>query len=172
METLESRFTLGVVIPVPEPHREALRAWRREFGGLETEEIAPHITLVSGSYLDSWERAAAQVRQVASETSCFLVQLGAARTFRPASEVVYLPLLTGSQECWALHRALLSEALHDESDFPYHPHLTIAQNAPAQNLDAAQSTLDQVDLSFEVQTIQLFDTRSGQWSLSEEIALG
>ena len=170
--SVESRFTLGVVIPVPQPHRDTLRAWRREFGGEATEPIAPHITLVSGSYLNTWERAAAQVRQVAGGASSFTVQLGAARTFRPASEVVYLPLVAGAEECWTLHRALLSDALRHESGFAYHPHLTIAQNVPAENLDAAQAALNRVDLSFEVSSIQLFDTRGGQWSLSEEIRLG
>lgn len=172
MDNLEPRFTLGVVIPVPQPQRETLRAWRREFGGADTEAIAPHITLVSGSYLNTWEKAVAQVRQVASSAAGFTVQLGPARTFRPASEVVYLPLLAGAEECWTLHRALLSDALRHESGFAYHPHLTIAQNVPAERLDAAQAALHGFDLSFAVESIQLFDTRRGQWSLSEEITLG
>lgn len=172
MDNLEPRFTLGVVIPVPQPQRETLRAWRREFGGADTEVIAPHITLVSGSYLNTWEKAAAQVRQVAGQTANFTVQLGAARTFRPASEVVYLPLLDGAEECWALHRGLLSDALRHESNFAYHPHLTIAQNVAPDQLDAAQAALRGIDLSFAVESIQLFDTRGGQWSLSEEIKLG
>ncbi|KSU66652.1 2'-5' RNA ligase family protein [Arthrobacter sp. NIO-1057] len=169
--SIESRFTLGVVIPVPVPHRETLRAWREEYGGESTAPIAPHITLVSGSYLHSWEKAAAQVRQVAGSTHCFTVQLGAARTFRPASEVVYLPLLSGAEECWKLHRELLSDALRHESEFAYHPHLTIAQNVPAAQLDAAQADLKDVQITFEVESIELFDTRSGQWNFSERISL-
>ncbi|WP_334122175.1 2'-5' RNA ligase family protein [Glutamicibacter sp.] len=170
--SIESRFTLGVVIPVPAPHRETLRTWRREFGGEATEPIAPHITLISGSYLNTWEKAAAQVRQVASNLQPFRISLGAARTFRPASEVVYLPLLAGAQECWELHRALLSDALRHESAFAYHPHLTIAQNVSAQQLDAAQAALTQVTIEFTADRVQLFDTRGGQWNLSEDIALG
>lgn len=165
-------YTLGVVIPVPQPHRDALRAWRQEFGGAATEPIAPHITLVSGSYLNTWEKAAAQVRQVASGMKPFTIELGAARTFRPASDVVYLPLLSGADQCWALHRQLLGDALRHESGFAYHPHLTIAQNVPAQQLDAAQAALAQVQLAFEADQVQLFDTRGGEWNLSEDIALG
>ncbi|MGP9527204.1 2'-5' RNA ligase family protein [Glutamicibacter sp. AOP5-A2-18] len=164
-------YTLGVVIPVPQPHRETLRAWRREFGGAATEVIAPHITLVSGSYLHSWEQAAEQVRQVAGGVSPFTLSLGSARTFRPASEVVFLPLESGADECWDLHRALLGDQLRHESDFAYHPHLTIAQNVPAADLDAAQAALQDVELSFEVTTVQLFDTRGATWNLSEEISL-
>ena len=170
--SVESRFTLGVVIPVPQPHRDTLRAWRREFGGEATEPIAPHITLVSGSYLHTWEKAAAQVRQVAQRGQSFQVRLGAALSFRPASEVVYLPLQAGADECWGLHRALLGDALRHESGFAYHPHLTIAQNVPAHRLDAAQAALNEVDLSFTVERIQLFDTAGGQWNLSEELQLG
>ncbi len=170
--SVESRFTLGVVIPVPQPHRDTLRAWRREFGGEATEPIAPHITLVSGSYLNTWDKAAAQVRRVARQGEPFQVRLGAALTFRPASDVVYLPLESGAESCWDLHRALLGDALRHESCFAYHPHLTIAQNVPADRLDAAQAALHEVDLSFTVESIQLFDTASGQWNLSEELRLG
>ncbi|MGN0127784.1 2'-5' RNA ligase family protein, partial [Glutamicibacter soli] len=74
--------------------------------------------------------------------------------------------------CWALHRGLLSDALRHESNFAYHPHLTIAQNVAPDQLDAAQAALRGIDLSFAVESIQLFDTRGGQWSLSEEIKLG
>ncbi|MFJ2146971.1 2'-5' RNA ligase family protein [Glutamicibacter sp. NPDC087831] len=165
-------YTLGVVIPVPQPHRETLRAWRQEYGGEATAPIAPHITLVSGSYLNSWEKAAAQVRRVAATAEPFTIHLGPARTFRPASEVVFLPLETGADECWKLHRALLGDALRHESAFAYHPHLTIAQNVAARQLDAAQAALGQAHLSFAADRIHLFDTRGGDWNFSEQIPLG
>ncbi|KWR73964.1 hypothetical protein RN04_01760 [Arthrobacter sp. W1] len=165
-------YTLGVVIPVPQPHRETLRAWREEYGGEATAPIAPHITLVSGSYLNSWEKAAAQVRRVAAAVQPFGIELGAAQTFRPASDVVFLPLDTGADECWALHRALLGDALRHESAFAYHPHLTIAQNVPPEQLDAAQAALAGTRLSFTADRIQLFDTRGGEWNFSEDIELG
>lgn len=74
-------------------------------------------------------------------------------------------------ECWALHQQLLGDALRHESDFAYHPHLTIAQNVPAAQLDAAQADLKDVQITFEVESIELFDTRSGQWNFSERISL-
>lgn len=165
-------YTLGVVIPVPQPHRETLRAWRQDYGGEATAPIAPHITLVSGSYLNSWEKAAAQVRRVASTVQPFSIELGAAQSFRPASDVVFLPLDRGADECWELHRGLLGDALRHESAFAYHPHLTIAQNVPAAQLDAAQAALGDARLAFTADHIQLFDTRGGDWNFSEEIPLG
>ncbi len=169
--SIESRFTLGVVIPVPAPHRETLRTWRREYGGEATEPIAPHITLISGSYLNTWEKAATQVRRVAAASKPFEIRLGPAQSFRPKSDVVFLPLERGADECWALHQQLLGDALRHESDFAYHPHVTIAQNVPAAQLDAAQADLKDVQITFEVESIELFDTRSGQWNFSERISL-
>lgn len=166
------RFTLGVVIPVPEPHESFLRAWRKKFGGVSTQDVAPHITLVSGSYSNSWEQAVAQVRAVAAVTPSFSVRLAGVDSFRPASEVVYLPLVEGAERCVQLHDALLADQLCDESSFGYHPHLTIAQNVPAADLDAAQAALSGIELDFEVSAVQLFDTRGGQWNLSEELLLG
>ncbi|WP_404289503.1 2'-5' RNA ligase family protein [Glutamicibacter arilaitensis] len=167
----EPRFTLGVVIPVPEPQRSLLRDWRRVYGGAATAPIAPHITLISGSYLQSWDQAANQVRRVAQGSARFTVRLASVGSFRPASEVVYLPLSEGAEECWELHRALLADQLRHESQFEYHPHLTIAQNVPSADLDSAQEQLREADLSFEVRSLQLFDTRDGAWNLSEEIGL-
>lgn len=171
-EVDDPQFTLGVVIPVPEPQRSVLREWRRKFGGVDTESIDPHITLVSGDYLKSWEQAAEQVHRVAADSSQFSVRLASARSFQPASQVVYLPLAEGSQRCWALHEALLAGPLRHESKFDYHPHLTIAQNVPEADLAAAYTALQEVELSFEVHSVQLFDTRNGAWNFCEQIALG
>lgn len=168
----DPQFTLGVVIPVPEPQRSVLRQWRREFGGVATEAIAPHITLVSGGYQESWEQAAAQVRRAAQHSARFRVQLGAARSFAPASQVVYLPLVAGAERCLELHQLLLEQQLVHQSQFDYHPHLTIAQNLSDQLLDAAQQRLAEAELGFEADRVQLFDTRDGAWNLSEEISLG
>jgi len=73
--------------------------------------------------------------------------------------------------CWALHQQLLGDALRHESEFAYHPHLTVAQNVPAVQLDAAKADLKDVQITFEVESIELFDTRSGQWNFSERISL-
>ena len=56
---------LGVVIEIPSPLRESLRAWRLTYGGESTAHVEPHITLVSGSTTD-WDAAAAHVRAVAA----------------------------------------------------------------------------------------------------------
>ena len=166
-----ARFSLGVVIPVPSPVLEVLAQWRRDFGPAQAAAIAPHVTLVSGSFVHSWHDAAEHVRQCAAAAAGFEVSLGPAATFRPASDVVYLPLRAGADDCWALHRALVGEKLRHESAFAYHPHLTIAQDLPAARLDAAQAALSEVDLSFTADRVQLFDTHAGQWTLREEIAL-
>lgn len=171
-EISDPQFTLGVVIPMPEPQRSVLREWRRKFGGADTESIDPHITLISGGYLKSWAQAAARVREVAQESSRFTVRLAAARSFQPASDVVYLPLAAGAERFWALHEALLAGPLRHESKFDYHPHLTIAQNVAEADLAAAYTALQEVDLRFEVHSVQLFDTRNGAWNFCEQIALG
>ncbi|GAB3620653.1 2'-5' RNA ligase family protein [Glutamicibacter endophyticus] len=169
----DPRFTLGVVIGVPEPQLAELRAWRREFGGPTTEPIAPHITLISGVHTAGWGPAAAHVQRVAAQTAGFEVQLGpGAASFRPASQVVYLPLSGGAEQCRALHRRLVGDYLQHTSAFAYHPHLTIAQNVPDERLDAALQALRGVRMSFAVEHIDLFDTGVGHWSLVQRLPLG
>ncbi|MCW4465042.1 2'-5' RNA ligase family protein [Glutamicibacter sp. MNS18] len=168
---IDPRYTLGVVIPVPEPQRAQLHQWRVRHGSPDSHQVAPHITLVTGSHRGTWQQAAAHVAQVLRQVPAFDVHLGGACSFRPASQVVYLPLESGARQCHRIHASLLDGPLHHDSQFAYHPHLTITQNVPDRQLDEALAELGQVQMGFPVTTVQLFDMRRGQWNLTEQFDL-
>lgn len=168
----DPRYTLGIVIPVPEPVRGVLRGWRERFGAADAQAVDPHVTLVTGAHREDWSGAAAHVRRVAAAHRAFEVVLGPARSFRPLSPVVYLPLLAGSGQCRALHEALLDGPLIHDSPFDYHPHLTIAQNVEEQALDVAQQRLSQTSLAFRAEQLLLFEMTDGRWQLRERMPLG
>jgi hypothetical protein len=57
----------------------------------------------------------------------FEVALGDIKVF-PATKVIYASLAQGERELHALHENLNSGQLEYDGPFPYHPHITIAQN--------------------------------------------
>jgi 2'-5' RNA ligase len=57
----------------------------------------------------------------------FEVRLGSIEIF-PDSDVVYISLARGERELHALHENLNAGQLEYDGPFPYHPHITIAQD--------------------------------------------
>ncbi|MFJ6417805.1 2'-5' RNA ligase family protein [Paeniglutamicibacter sp. NPDC091659] len=163
---------LGVVIEIPSPLRESLRAWRRAYGGDAASLVEPHITLVSGSTTD-WDAAAAHVRATAALAAPFRVCLQGTGTFRPVAPVVFLNVREGTEACTALHESLLAGPLGHDLSHAYHPHLTIAHEVDDALMDAAQAELRDESMGFTVSSIGLFGIdEAGQWSLREELELG
>lgn len=163
---------LGVVIELPSPLDDSLRAWRRRYGGEAAAAIAPHITLVSGSTAD-WDSAVAHVRKVAARISPFTVGLHGTGTFRPLTPVVFMNVTEGAGACRQLHDELVAGPLLHEVTYGYHPHLTIAHEVSETAMDLAQEELKAETMSFRVQVIGLFGVdATGAWSLREELGLG
>ena len=61
----------------------------------------------------------------------FRIELGEIEIFR-MSYVVYLGLARGTEQMCALYRALNCGCLEYQEPFPYHPHITLAQNITAE----------------------------------------
>ncbi|MBV1779118.1 2'-5' RNA ligase family protein [Paeniglutamicibacter sp. ABSL32-1] len=163
---------LGVVIEIPSPLEGPLRAWRQRYGGDRSANIAPHITLVSGSTTD-WDAAVRHVHRVAARASSFTVRLHGTGTFRPITPVVYLNVEEGAEACGKLHDELLAGPMKHEVSYGYHPHLTIAHEADDAAMDLAQEELKDESMSFTVDSIGLFGLDgTGAWSLREELGLG
>lgn len=73
------------------------------------------------------------VRQMAAESRGvppFRVDLGEIQVF-DASHVVYLEITHGAHELRELYKLLNRGALEYKENFPYHPHITIAQDIPS-----------------------------------------
>jgi len=165
--------SVGVVIPVPEPLDSQLRAARASFGDPVAQAVPPHITLVTGAVASDWAAAREHVRQVAARTPPFRIALRGTSSFRPVTDVVFLRVDEGFDECLALHRALQDGPLKSTVDFAFHPHLTVAHDLPTGQLDFAMESLADYAKEFPVDRIGLFEhDADGLWALQEELILG
>jgi 2'-5' RNA ligase len=84
-----------------------------------------------------WHEAGGQARVLLEARSPFEIELGAVRTF-PVTDVIYIELGRGASELSSLHAAMNSGALEFCEPFPYHPHITLAQEIPHDDVPAVR----------------------------------
>lgn len=173
MDSGDEGVSVGVVIPLPEPLRSHLRQTRASLGDPVAWSIAPHITLVTGALATDWAAVRQHVRAVAARTGRFRISLRGTASFRPVTDVVYLQVEDGYDECVELHRALQAGPLSPQAEFDFHPHLTMAHDLPERKLDLALESLEGYAAEFPVDRIGLFEhDADGLWALQEELILG
>ena len=68
-----------------------------------------------------------QIKAEGEDIPPFIVELGPVAVF-DKSNVVYLKILRGERELHALHENLNAGQLEYDGPFPYHPHITLAQD--------------------------------------------
>lgn len=149
---------IGVSIAVPEPYGEQLREHRIRLGDEAARGIPTHITLVSP--YDAPEGVLPAVEEhlatVAAATAPFGVHLRGTGTFRPTSAVVFIGVVEGISQCEQLAAALRDGPLAGETEFPFHPHVTVAHNVPDEALDAAFDELAGFEAEFPVDEFWLY----------------
>ncbi len=163
--------TIGVSIPVPDPHAAELTAWRADFGDPLAHAVPPHITLLPPSELPAGaaEEVRAHLRRTAALHAPFVVHLRGTATFRPVSPVVFVQLSRGISECELLQGQVRRGPLARELSFPYHPHVTVAHDVPEEALDRAELVLRDWEATFTVKGFSLYEHGAdGVWRPRED----
>ena len=85
-----------------------------------------------------------------------------------------LTLAAGIIECTLLAGAIAdAEGVHRDSRFPYHPHVTVAQDVPPDQLDAVFEDLAGFSARFDVASFTLFSHGGeGPWRPRRDFPLG
>jgi 2'-5' RNA ligase len=167
--------TLGVAIAIPQPHATTLTKWRRHVGDPAADLVFPHVTLlpptpVSESALRDIDE---HLTRAAAARPPFTMHLSGTGTFRPTSPVVFVQIATGVGDCELLERAIRTGPLARELDFPYHPHVTVAQDITDEQLDDAYDGLSGFVARFPVERFALFARDGGgKWEWRTEFPLG
>jgi 2'-5' RNA ligase len=90
--------------------------------------LKAHITVLTPRPIDlKIDESVRQITAEALESPPFSVELDQVAIF-DKSNVVYLALKRGERELHALHENLNSGRLEYDGPFPYHPHITLAQD--------------------------------------------
>jgi 2'-5' RNA ligase/8-oxo-dGTP pyrophosphatase MutT (NUDIX family) len=151
-----TRQRLGVIARLPEPLGIHVQAWRRALRDPTRDRIVPHLTLVPPQTVAERDlgRAAALVERAAAEAVPFLVVLEGAATFLPDSPCAFLVVREGGPALQALEVALQASPL-ERRTHPFHPHVTVTQDLPAAEIEAAARELAGFRASFPVREVAL-----------------
>jgi 2'-5' RNA ligase len=167
---------IGVAIDIPEPWGSALTRRRAEAGDPQAAYTPAHVTLLGPTEVATAVLPAVEkhLEALASGQAPFAIQLRGTGTFRPITEVVFVTLAQGISECELLAGSIAAaEGVHRDARFPYHPHVTIAQDVPPAALDAAFEDLASFTARFEVTSFTLFSHGGeGPWRPRRDFPLG
>lgn len=124
----------ALVIYIPDPLGRFLDNLRRELA----PDCVPHAhvsVLPPRPIARPWQLVCEEARARAEEFAPFDVEPGDLNVFEP-TEVVYLELVRGSDEFRRMHAALSRGNLEFDEPYVYHPHITLAQEIPHEDLPA------------------------------------
>jgi 2'-5' RNA ligase len=170
------RTTIGIAIDIPEPWGSELTAARAEAGDPQAAYVPAHVTLLGPTEIDAAELAAIErgLGEIAAAQPPFTLHLRGTGTFRPITEVVFVAVAAGISECEQLNAVIQDlDAIDRATRFPYHPHVTVAQDVPSPQLDAAFHDLAGFEAQFVVEGFTLFEHGAGgRWRPHRDYVLG
>jgi 2'-5' RNA ligase len=169
------RSLLGVAFEIPEPYATVLASWRERVGDVDADRIPPHVTLLPPTEVPAGAvgEVEAHLAGVAAGAEPFEMHLSGTGTFRPVSDVVFVVVAAGIASCEQLERQIRRGPLARETKFPYHPHVTVAHDIPAEGLEAAYAGLADFDARFTVGVFTMFEQGTdGVWQSRREFPLG
>ncbi len=165
---------LGVVVDVPEPWAQLLVDWRTKCGDPQASLVPPHVTLLPPTEVAVAERTtiAGHLAAVARRHPPFQLRLQGTDTFRPVSEVVFVAVTAGFDDCERIATDVRSGPLQRPLTFPYHPHVTVAHDVPDDMLDLAATELAELAAGFRVEHFTEFEQLpTGAWAVARQYPL-
>jgi 2'-5' RNA ligase len=125
--------SFALVSYIPEPLAGFLDRMRQEL--VPDCFLRAHVTILPPRPISSSPGAAWDlVRWYAPQFSAFEVELTGVEVF-PVSDVIYVNIGGGGSQLRQLHATLNSDGLYFPDAFPYHPHVTLAQNLLPDQVD-------------------------------------
>lgn len=163
MDTTIPLVRVGVAIGIPEPWGAELDRHRIASGDVMGPFIPAHLTLLGPTDVPEANLGAIEehLAGVADRHPAFDVQLRGTGTFRPVTEVVFVAVAAGISRLEQLAAAVREGPLFRQLHYPYHPHVTVAHDAPAEGLDRVYEKLAGFEATFPVDHFTLYVHGSG-----------
>jgi 2'-5' RNA ligase len=149
---------VGVAIPVPEPWRTELDNARVASGDMLGGVVPAHLTLLGPTEIDARTLGDLErhLEALADRVRPFTLHLRGTGSFRPVTEVVFVTVADGIAVCEQLAAAIQRGPASREQRFPYHPHVTVAQDVGSAALDATFEALADFEAKFPVESFTLY----------------
>jgi 2'-5' RNA ligase/GNAT superfamily N-acetyltransferase len=161
------RRRLGVALLLDPPCSEEVNGLRRALGDSSLEAVAPHVTLVPPINVRAGDldEALAVVRRAANDHDGPLrLEFGPVATFVPVSPVVYLSVAGPDLDHLArLRSAVMSGPFLRPDRWPFVPHVTLADQATAEEAEAAVGALGHFRSQATIDRVVVLQERQRRW---------
>src|SRR5271168_2222098 len=169
--------SFALVSYIPEPLAGFLDGLRQEL--VPNCFLRAHVTILPPRPICSSPEAAwGTVRTLAPRFAPFDVEMTQVEVF-PVSDVIYVAIGRGREEMERMHAGMNSEGLKFAEPYPYHPHITLAQDLKGDEVDelarVARQRWAECTLPKTFRVEKLFfvqNTRRKEWLDLGESALG
>jgi 2'-5' RNA ligase/GNAT superfamily N-acetyltransferase len=173
-----ARQRLGVALLVPQPLSTQVDGLRRALGDGALGRIPPHITLVPPVNVADREltSAFAVVRTAAASVGPISLHVGPVATFQPVNPVAYLAVDGEPAQVEALttlRDGCLAAPLDRPQTHEFVPHVTVADELPADRLDASVEALADFEASTTFDRVHVLAEQPGRvWVPIADMPLG
>ena len=160
------RRRLAVALLLPQPWATEVDGLRRASGDLQMARVAPHVTLVPPTNVreDDLPAVLGSLRAAACVPAPLDLVIGPTATFLPEAPVLYLRVTGPAVDDGRLAhvRDVLRAGPFDRpAQWPFVPHVTLAQDQPSERLTAGAGALSGYVVELEVDRIHLLEERPG-----------
>jgi 2'-5' RNA ligase len=173
---MSPRHRLGVALLLDPPGSLEVDGLRRALGDTALGAVPPHVTLVPPFNVRAEDLGAALqvIRRAANDqTGPIAVELGPVTTFMPASPVVYLAVGGSDLDRLArLRQAVVAGPMLRPDHWPWVPHVTLTDDAPADRIEAALAALFSYRAATVFDRVVLLEEREHRWQPLADACLG
>jgi len=171
------RLRLGVALLLEPPVADEVDGLRRALGDRSLARVPPHVTLVPpvNVRVDEMGAVLAVMRAAAAATPVLHLTLGPPETFLPANPVLYLPVGGDVEIVHALRDRVFVPPLARTLTWPFVPHVTLADDAGADRVDASARVLAGYQAAVAVDRVHLLqEVRDGEprWQPLADVEFG
>jgi 2'-5' RNA ligase len=173
---MSPRHRLGVALLLDPPGSLEVDGLRRALGDTALGAVPAHVTLVPPVNVRAEDLGVAiqVLRRAASDQSGpIAVELGPVTTFMPASPVVYLAVGGPDLDRLArLRQAVVAGPMLRPDHWPWVPHVTLTDDAPADRIEAALAALFSYTAATVFDRVVLLEEREHRWQPLADACLG
>lgn len=168
------RARLGVALLIAGDLGREIDGLRRALGDPSLGRVPPHLTLVPPVNVPEGRlhEALARLRSAAAGEEPFELALGPPASFLPVNPVVHLPVTGPDGPVLRLREAVFRAPLARTVALPFVPHVTLADGAPPERVDAALAALADFEVRAAFDRVHLLREGAGRrWEPVAEAAL-
>jgi 2'-5' RNA ligase len=133
----------ALVIYIPDPLGKFLNDLRCEL--VPKDKPRAHVSVLPPRPLaapNDWQGARDEARALAELWAPFKLEATAIRVF-PVTDVIYIEVGAGEAQLRQMHAAMDSRKLAYQEPFPYHPHITLAQEVPHEKVEELRAIAEE-----------------------------